>query len=160
MQNFNAFNLQNSNMSVEALHDVLTASSAASVGEIPAAAVKLLGAPGRGVRRGLLGSLFSTQQLHPVRRPHSSDEVVANLHRHASAELRPTYLSDTARLRELTAKLVLPVHACTSGATAATARECTPRPMEGTAFVAALVWSVGWRSVTSVSTRVMAAGRA
>jgi len=125
-------------MSVEALHDVLTASSAASVGEIPAAAVKLLGAPGRGVRRGLLGSLFSTQQLHPVRRPHSSDEVVANLHRHASAELRPTYLSDTARLRELAAKLVLPVHACADGATAAAARECTPRPLDGTTFVAAL----------------------
>ena len=104
VQNFNQYNLANSKMSVDDFHDALTASGDSASAEASAAASKLLGAPGKSMRRGLLSQLFSSQHLHPVRRPAASDEVVANLARHGSAELSEEYLQDAAKLRELAAR--------------------------------------------------------
>ena len=102
VQNFNLHNLANSHMTVDELHEALHASSTSSTaGELPPAAAQLLGRAGKGMRRGLLGSLFASQHLHPVRRPHPSDEVVANLAKHSSSELTKEYLSDAAKLKEL-----------------------------------------------------------
>ena len=42
----------------------------------------------------LVGHLFDSSRLVPVRRPHASDEVVANLAKHASSELSAGYLED------------------------------------------------------------------
>ena len=73
VQNFNEYNLRNSHLTVEQLHDLLSKSATdADASDIPPAAQALLGAPGKGVRRNLLSSLFVSQHLHPVRRPHAS----------------------------------------------------------------------------------------
>ena len=139
VQNFNSFNLANSQMSVEQLHEMLQASGGGGEADsLPPAAAKLLGGPGRGMRRGLLASLFASQHLLPVRRPHSSDEVVANLHKHASAELRADYLSDASKLQELATRLVLPAHICGRNESAAAARSCVTHHLDGPAFVAML----------------------
>ena len=149
IQNFNRFNLANSHMSVEAFHDALTASGEAASPEASAAAAKLLGAPAKGMRRGLLSALFSSQHLHPVRRPAASDEVVANIAAHQASELSAEYLSDAAKLQQLASRLVLPTHVCAAAGgagagagggagTLAGARECALRPLRGASFVAEL----------------------
>ena len=79
VQNFNQYNLANSKMSIDDFHEALTSSGEVSSPEASAAAKKLLGTPGKSMRRGVLGALFSSQHLHPVRRPAASDEVVAHM---------------------------------------------------------------------------------
>ena len=139
VQNFNEFNLANSNMSVHEFHDALTASGEASSAEALASATKLLGAPARIMRRGLLANLFAAQTLHPVHRPSPSDEVVANIAAHAVTELSPAYLRDARLLRALAARQVQPAHTCRDASVRAEgARECTTRPLNGAAFVALL----------------------
>ena len=133
VQNFNQFNLANSKLTVEQLHEMLSATS--TDGFNPAAA-KLLGVGrGSGVRRGLLSSLFVAQHLHPVRRPHADDEVVANIAKHDSSELRQDYLSDAGKLKDLASRVVVPAHVCRRNETAAHARDCNMRPLDGASFV-------------------------
>jgi hypothetical protein len=57
-------------------------------------------------------ALFDSVQLLPVRRPHQSDEVVANLARHKSDELSSEYLEDVERLRRAATQGLLPAHTC------------------------------------------------
>ena len=60
----------------------------------------------------VLEGLFRSVQLIPVRRPHTSDEVVANLGSHPSNELSKEYITDTGSLREATLAGLLPAHHC------------------------------------------------
>ena len=139
IQNFNEFNLRNSKMDVATFHDALTTSGETAADDVSAAAAKLLG-EGRGtMRRGLLSSLFSSQHLHPVHRPATSDEVVANIAAHASSELSVQYLADAAKLRALASRQAVAVHQCRDPSLrGAGARECATKPLSGGEFVAQL----------------------
>lgn len=80
------------------------------------------------------GSKTDVRGLPAVR----ARQVVANLNQHASSELRADYLSDAATLRTLAARVVQPAHVCRRNETAAAARSCAMRSLNGPAFVATL----------------------
>lgn len=63
---------------------------------------------------------------------------MANLHKHASKELRADYLSDATKLRVLAAKLVKPAHVCSHNESAGAARACEVAPLDGAGLVALL----------------------
>ncbi len=96
VQNFNLFNLKNSNLSEDELMLMLQATSKTTFGDMKQAQA-IFG--NEGPNQQMLNMLFKNVQLLPVRRPHKSDEVVANLNAHATHELSEEYISDTKRVR-------------------------------------------------------------
>ena len=60
----------------------------------------------------MIGQLFRQTELVPIRRPHPSDEVVANLDKHSSSILSKDYLRDAESLRDTVVTNLLPVHRC------------------------------------------------
>ena len=89
VQCFNVFNLQNSGMEAE---DLLSSLRNASRPAASASALAVLGEAASSTSTWLVERLFEEQQLIPVRRPHFSDEVVANLDRYNSSMLSQDYL--------------------------------------------------------------------
>merc|ERR1719399_395668 len=84
VQCFNIFNLQNSGMQAE---DLLASLRNASRPAASEPAVAVLGEAASSTSTWLVERLFEEQQLIPVRRPHHSDEVVANLAKYNSSVL-------------------------------------------------------------------------
>ncbi|KAL1523684.1 hypothetical protein AB1Y20_018617 [Prymnesium parvum] len=107
VQGFNLYNLRNSRLSAE---EVLARLKNSSIGRSGKGAAELVGSslPSS----WLLEVLFDHVQLMPIRRPHASDEVVANLAAHHSSELSREYLEDADRLREAVCVGLLPAHTC------------------------------------------------
>ena len=66
-----------------------------------------------------------------VRRPHASDEVVANLAAHGSETLSKEYLDDVAQLRAAATSQLKPVHRCKEGGALLASGECTPEVLRG-----------------------------
>ena len=84
-------------MSEEELMSMLQATSTTTFGDMKQAQA-IFGTNG-GPNQQMLNVLFKSIQLLPVRRPHQSDEVVANLNAHATEELSEEYISDCKRVR-------------------------------------------------------------
>ena len=116
-----------------------------------ATAATVMGAQAAEVSHWLVGSLFESVQLIPVRRPHWDDEVTANLATRAASSLSAGYLEDADTLRQAALANLAPAHECTgkphfapSASTDSTlprlvhASECDIRPWDGPTFVAAL----------------------
>ena len=132
VQSFNVFNLRNSGMEPE---DLLSALRNASrpAGHVHGSAV--LGGAASASSAWLIERLFEEQQLIPIRRPHQSDEVVANLGQFSSATLSPDYLHDVDHLRAAASHKLQPVHRCREVGPLLTADKCTAQPWGGDAFV-------------------------
>ena len=135
VQNFNLYNLQNSHMTVEQLHDTLSNGTGVSADSM--AASRLLGSSAK-LKRGLLDALFSSSRMVPVERPHASDQVLANLATVPSSTLRKAYLDGATRLRDYSAELALPVHTCVRAGKRRRSGECEIEPLDGPTFVSTL----------------------
>ena len=121
VQSFNMFNLHNSKMSIDDLlsdlkntsrGDANAAAGKGSTIKSTAASAVLGGRASDATSMFVLESLFKTVQLLPVRRPHTDDEVVANLAAYPSKRLSSEYLADADSLREAALAEILPAHRC------------------------------------------------
>lgn len=97
VQNFNLFNLKNSDMTETELLSMLEDTSDATFAEKKQAQA-IFGGRG-GPNLNLLNTLFTRISLVPVRRPHEKDEVVANLADYPMEELSKDYVQDVKRVR-------------------------------------------------------------
>lgn len=86
VQSFNIFQLRNSGMDAD---DLLASLRNASRATHPASSNVFAGGT---ASSWLIERLFNHQHLVPVRRPHMSDQVVANLAEHKSSTLSSAYL--------------------------------------------------------------------
>ena len=92
VQSFNMFNLRNDGINAEDLFSALRNASQPDASVEPAFRAVLGGGGEKSPISWLVGDLFDEQQLVPVRRPHASDEIVANLGGHDSSLLSEEYL--------------------------------------------------------------------
>ena len=118
-----------------------------------ATAATVMGAQAAEVSHWLVGSLFESVRLIPVRRPHWDDEVTANMATRAASSLSAGYLADADTLRQAALSNLAPAHRCageprrsssSDGRSDSTLprlihpSECDMRPWDGPAFVDAL----------------------
>jgi len=132
VQSFNIYNLHNSGMGADDLLSSLRNASQPSSSE---SALAVLGEAGSSASVWLVERLFEEQQLIPVRRPHHSDEVVANLAKYNSSMLSPDYLQDLEHLRLASMRHTRPVHRCKEKDTLSAADHCTAELLHGSEFV-------------------------
>ena len=139
VQGFNVYNLRNSGMEPE---DLLSALRNASKPTGHVHGSEVLGDVATSASAWLVETLFEDQQLVPVRRPHQSDEIVANLGKYESSLLSKEYVHDVDHLREATTRGLHPVHRCKEdGAMVVPVVGCIRRAWAGSEFVRALE---GW----------------
>jgi len=131
IQSFNIYNLHNSGMAATDLLAALRNASRAS-----GAGIAVLGGEAASSSTWLVERLFEQQELVTVRRPHASDEVVANLAKYNSTILSADYLHDADQVRAAAMHDLKAVHRCKEAGTVLTLSECTPQPLVGTDFVA------------------------
>ena len=131
IQSFNIFNLHNSGMAAE---DLLAALRNASRATGQEHALAVLGDAASN-SAWLVEKLFEEQELVTVRRPHPSDEIVANLAKYNSSLLSADYLHDADQLQLATKHNLKPVHRCKEDGTILTITKCTAEPLVGADFV-------------------------
>eukprot|EP00316_Scyphosphaera_apsteinii_P001166 CAMPEP_0119323606 /NCGR_PEP_ID=MMETSP1333-20130426/61103_1 /TAXON_ID=418940 /ORGANISM="Scyphosphaera apsteinii, Strain RCC1455" /LENGTH=546 /DNA_ID=CAMNT_0007331091 /DNA_START=125 /DNA_END=1765 /DNA_ORIENTATION=- len=113
VQGFNVHNLKNSRMTPHQLLDQLLnrTRSGAHDEQANEATAAVLGNH-VATSHWLAENLFSSVELVPVRRPHTEDEVVANLASYPSQQLSSAYLQDADHLRESSYRDLMPAHQC------------------------------------------------
>merc|ERR1740117_1078307 len=101
VQSFNMFNLANDAMEAgDLLSTLRNTSKAASKPALHA----VLGEAASSSSAWLVEHLFEQQKLVPVRRPHTSDDVVANLAKYDNSKLSKDYMADVEDLRVATTR--------------------------------------------------------
>jgi len=104
-----------------------------------ASALAVLGDAASSASTWLVERLFAKEQLVPVRRPHPSDEVVANLGEYNSSELSTHYLQDLDKVAHAVVDDLRPNHYCKEDRSLPIANDCTSTPWDGARFVDALL---------------------
>ena len=92
VQSFNMFALRNSGLEAADLLSVLRNATHPTANEFALRTMIGIGDAKSSSSTWLVDHLFPEQQLVPVRRPHHTDEIVANLDTHDSSELSQDYL--------------------------------------------------------------------
>ena len=113
VQSFNLYNLRNSGMRVEDLMSNLRNSSHKKKSTDHGTRSALLGSAAASASGAFVADgLFDHVDLLPIRRPHSSDKVVANIANYSINDLNPEYMDDAHSLQRSTLDSLQPVHLC------------------------------------------------